>query len=92
MKLYYPTGIKREADDDVSPTVGSVKIPRVEGDVSESLIAEIVETISDQSQMLGPDVSIFMYQNLRTYALELHSCTYALKSHIQTYYISVFSY
>lgn len=52
------TGIKREADEDLSPSMGNVKVPRVDGDVAESVVADIVETISEQSRMLGPDVSL----------------------------------
>lgn len=52
---------KRKAEEDGSGTLLAKRQQvRVEGDVSNEVISQILATITDPSQMLGPDVSCFI--------------------------------
>lgn len=63
--LCYVTGTseKRKIEDIDSPD--DTKRKRVEGDVSAEVVCEVVASISDPEQMLGPDVSPRL-ENIKT--------------------------
>jgi histone acetyltransferase len=57
---------KRKLEEVLVPE--EVKKPKIDGDVPMDLIQEIVATINDPEEMVGPDVSYLKAH----YALEIH--------------------
>jgi len=47
--------VKRKLEE-AAPVVEEVKKPKIDGDVPEDLVSEIVATINDPEDMVGPDV------------------------------------
>ena len=54
----YSSGEKRKHEDSTPSTEVEPKKGRIEGDVSAELVNEIIATITDPNEMVGPDVII----------------------------------
>lgn len=57
--------LKRKLEESFGPE--DIKRKRIEGDVSSDLVTNIVSTITEPEQMVGPDVSILVYVNINMY-------------------------
>ncbi|KAK2146841.1 hypothetical protein LSH36_582g02006 [Paralvinella palmiformis] len=53
------TGEKRSLDDSIGSDDVAAKRSKIEGDIPMEVITEIVETVSEPSRMLGPEISLF---------------------------------
>ena len=57
------SGEKRSLDDSVGSEEVAAKRSKIEGDIPMEVVTEIVETISEPSRMLGPEVTDFDFLN-----------------------------
>lgn len=55
--VVYFLGEKRSLDDSIGSDDVAAKRSKIEGDIPMEVITEIVETVSEPSRMLGPEVT-----------------------------------